>query len=129
MAMRFSSSDSFGAGAMVARRPVEPVRKSSRAREQWAFSARRFAEGEQSAQPAISGAIGGPHEQVGGVGELKSRADDELEIGLFGGLVGADDAGQGVHVGDGDGAIAQLGRAIGQLIRMRMRREGRRSCW
>ena len=83
-----------------------------------------LAEGQQAAEPAVGGAVGGPDQQIGEVGECQAGADDQLGCGAFTGclfpaFVGADDAGEGVEIGDGDGAIAQFGGPVHQFIRMR----------
>ena len=42
-----------------------------------------FADGEQPAQTAVRGAIGGPYQEVGRIRQSQPRADDQLQSRLL----------------------------------------------
>ncbi len=84
-----------------------------------AFLGAALAARQQAAQPAIGGAVGREAEQARRVRQIEAAADDEAEVELLGGGMGAHHAGERVAVGDGDGAVAELARAQHQLGRMR----------
>ena len=76
-----------------------------------------FAEGEQAAEAGVAGAVDG----VGGdvwraVSKHQAGAGDEAHAGILGGLVGADDAGEGVAVGDADGGEAEGCCGLGDFL-------------
>jgi hypothetical protein len=83
-----------------------------------AFGGSSAAEGEEAAEAGVGVSVGGPDEEVGGaVGEDEAGADDQAKAGdLLGGFVGADDASQGVDVGDRQCVVPELGGAVDQLV-------------
>ncbi len=62
-----------------------------------------LAERQQPAEPAVGGAVRRIGEQARSILEIEANADDELDANLFGGEMGAHDAGKRVPIGDGDG--------------------------
>ena len=48
--------------------------------------------------------------------ELEVTADEEGDLGVFGGDVGADDSGEGVDVGDGEGVVSEVGGGGGEFF-------------
>ena len=78
-----------------------------------------LAEGEKTAEPAVSGAGPRVSEQAWCVLQDEARAGDELDAHVLGGEMGAHHASQRVGVGDGDGLVAKrLGRGD-QLLGVR----------
>ena len=81
-----------------------------------ALAAAFLAERQQSAQPAIGGAIGWIDQHGRAVGEVEPAADDEAHTRRFCCLVRADHAGEAAAVGDRQGVKAQLGGGGEQLL-------------
>ena len=78
-----------------------------------------LAERQQLREAAISRLVGGPGKERRAVGEVEADAGEKAQAQLLRLDVGADDAGEAVAVGDGDGGHAQLVSAQGQLLRVR----------
>ena len=75
--------------------------------------------GDEAGERAVAVPGGGEAEQAGAVLQVEPGARDEVEAGALGGLVGADDPGQRVAVGQGEGAVAEFGRAFDHLLGVR----------
>ena len=82
------------------------------------------AEGEEAAEPGPAGAVAGQRGELGPVGEAEAGGGEEAGDGgaVAGGLlellVGADEAGDRVAVGDGEGGQAELDRAERVFLRV-----------
>ena len=76
-----------------------------------AFAGACFAKGEEMAETGVSGQVRGVDKNRGPVREIESRAGDGSDIRFFGGFMGADNAGQGAAIGDGEGGKFQHRRA------------------
>src|SRR5208283_100652 len=72
-----------------------------------ALAGAALADGEQAAEPRVGRAVGGVDQDGGGVGQVEPAADDEADASVGGALVGADDAGQRVAVGDAERGQAE----------------------
>ena len=78
-----------------------------------------LAQGEQAREPAIGGPVGGKGQGLEAVAQHQPRADDKAKAKTLGRDVGADDAGEGVVIGDGDGLVAEIGGPLDQLLGVR----------
>ncbi len=67
-----------------------------------------LAERKQPAEARIGRAVGWIDEDGHTVGEIEAAAHNQAHAGLFGGLMGADDAGEAVAVGDRQRRDAEL---------------------
>ncbi len=115
---------------------VERVRRSRRRKgdDELSFAMRRdigvielalalpgapLADGEETREATIGGAIGGKTKQAGAVAEIEAAGGDEADADHLGRLVGAHDAGKRIAVGDGEGPMAERGGGHRQLLGMR----------
>jgi len=98
----------------MAMRPSAAAARSG----QWS-SHLQLADAQQAGQPGIGGAIGRIQQHGRAAGKIEAAADDQADAGFLGALVGADDAGKGVAVGDGDRLHAQDGGACDQFLDLR----------
>jgi len=85
----------------------------------FAFRGAPLAEGQQTGQPAIGGAVFGKGEEAGAVGEVEPHADHQADADCLRRVMGAHDAGDAVAVGDRDRLVAERRRGHHQLVRMR----------
>ena len=74
---------------------------------------------EQTGQPAIRGPVGRPDEQRRSVGRRDFGADERFQARRLGRGVDADDAGQRVAIGDGEGGQVQLDGPSDKLVGVR----------
>ena len=75
--------------------------------------------GQQAAQPAVGGAIGGIAGRLEAIAGDKARTDEQANLVLLGGGVGTHHTGQRIAVGNADGGEPQLRRLPDHLVRMR----------
>jgi hypothetical protein len=74
---------------------------------------------EEAAEPPIRSAVARIGKQARSILQIEARADHELDADLLGGEMGADHAGKGVAIGDGDGLEADGFRRRDQLFGVR----------
>ena len=85
----------------------------------FAFGRAALAEGQQTRQAAIGGAVLGEGEKARAVAQIETAADDEPEPDLLCRVMGAHDTGKAVVVGDRDRRMTECRRGHHQLVRMR----------
>ena len=78
-----------------------------------------FAGGQKIGKPGVSGLIGWPNEQTGGVSQMQPYARDVAHAQLFGFDMAADNPGKRVAVGDRKGGKPQLLGAHRQFLWVR----------
>ncbi len=80
------------------------------------LSAAFLAQGQQTAQPGIGGAVGRIDQNRHAVDQIQTAADDEPDAGILGGLMGPHDAGQRIAVDYGQGLNAERRRLREQVV-------------
>src|SRR6516225_11282156 len=85
----------------------------------FAFGRTALAQGQQTRQAAIGGAVLGEGEKAGAVAQIEAAANDEAEPDLFCRVMGAHDTGKAVAVSDRDRRMTECRRGHHQLVRMR----------
>ena len=80
------------------------------------LAAALFAQREQPAEPRIGRPIGGIDQQRHALRQIQPAADDQAEASGFGGLIGADDAGERIAIDDGQRFDAEMRRLRKQLL-------------
>ena len=91
------------------------------------LAAAPLAERQQPAQPGIGRPVGRIDQERGAIGQIEPAADDQPDAGRLGRLMGADDAGEAVAVGDRQRLDAAERRPGRTAPRRSWRRAGRRS--
>ena len=80
------------------------------------LAAALLAERQQPAEPRISGPVDRIDEDGHAIGEIEAAADDQAHARGLGGLMGADDAGEAVAVGDRQRLDAEPGGLVEQFL-------------
>jgi hypothetical protein len=84
-----------------------------------AFRGLAAAAGDEAAESAVAGAVGGPEDDRRGVGRRDLGADHQRQAGVFGGDVCSHHSGQAVAIGHRQRAVTQRGGLAHQLIGVR----------
>ncbi len=86
------------------------------AEDAFGLAAAPLAERQQPAQPGVGRPVGRIDQDRRAVGQIEAAADDQPDAGRLGGLVGADDAGEAVAIGDRQRLDAACGGLDEQLL-------------
>jgi hypothetical protein len=81
-----------------------------------ALSGARLAQGQETAETAIGGAVGGIDKQRGAVGQVEPAADNGAHAGDLGRFVRPHDAGQRMTIGDAERSDPEQGGLSEQFL-------------
>ena len=123
---RFGGDRSVDQGGEQATGVIQQIRRFQLA---FAFFCPAFADGKQSAQAGHSRAVFRPHQHLRAIGKHQPRSDAQLDTHFLCRRVCPDNAGDAVHIGDGDRGDIPAPRRGKPIHPDAMPRGGTRNCW